>query len=325
MDQFDRFYALHNILKTKKHPVSLNTIKDELECATSTAKRLISRMRLYLDAPIEYSRQQKGYYYDYSKTRDSHPYELPGLWFNTSELHALLTTQALLENVDPGIYSQQLSPLKQRIQSLLEHTGEKHDDISQRIRILSIAQRKFNNHIFRHITTAVLQQKKLKITYAGRQQTAPTERTVSPQRLIHYRYNWYLDTWCHLRKEFRTFAVERITHAKAESSKVKTFSQQALNEYFASAFGIFSGKATHTAVLHFTPERARWVAEEQWHPAQVSQWLDNGYYELRIPYGNPTELIMDILKYGTDVEVIKPACLRNDIKRRIYSMTELYS
>ncbi|PCJ87220.1 MAG: transcriptional regulator [Thiotrichaceae bacterium] len=324
MDQFDRFYALHNIFKIKKHPVSLSYIMDELECATSTAKRLISRMRLYLDAPIEYSRQHNGYYYDYSKTRNSHPYELPGLWFNTSELHALLTTQTLLENVDPGIYSQQLSPLKQRIQSLLEHTGEKYDDISQRIRILSIAQRTFDNHIFRHVTTAVLQRKKLKINYAGRQQTQATERSVSPQRLIHYRYNWYLDAWCHLRKEFRTFAVERITFAKVENSKAKTFSQQALNEYFASAFGIFSGKAKHTAVLHFTPERARWVAEEQWHPQQQSKWLDNGSYELCIPYGNATELIMDILKYGTDVEVIKPASLKNAVKRKIHSMAQLY-
>ena len=324
MDQFDRFYALHGILKNKKYPVPLTHIMEELECAKATAKRLIYRMRLYLDAPIEYSHQQNGYYYDYNKSGNSHPYELPGLWFNTSELHALLTTQALLEKVDPGIYSQQLSPLKKRIQTLLEQTGEKHDDISQRIRILSIAQRKFNNHIFRHVTTAVLQRKKLKITYAGRQQTQPTTRTVSPQRFIHYRYNWYLDAWCHLRNEFRTFAVERIQYACAEKSKAREFSQQALNDYFASAFGIFSGKAKHTAVLHFTPERARWVAEEQWHPAQQSQWLENGTYELRIPYGNPTELIMDILKYGTDVEVIKPASLRKDIQRRIDSMVRLY-
>ncbi len=297
---------------------------EELECAKSTAKRLIHKMRLYLDAPIKYHREQNGYYYDYSKTDHTHPYELPGLWFNTSELHALLTTQALLEKVDPGIYSQQLSPLKQRIQTLLEQTGEKHDEINKRIRILAIAQRKFNNHIFRHITTAVLQRKKLNISYMGRQQTQPTQRIISPQRLTHYRYNWYLDTWCHLRKEFRTFAVERISHASVKNDKAKEFNEKELDDYFASAFGIFSGEAKHTAVLHFTPERARWVAEEQWHPEQQSQWLENGNYELRIPYGNPTELIMDILKYGSDVEVIKPATLRNAIKSKIQAMALLY-
>ncbi len=322
MEQIDRIYALDSLLKNSRYPVSRERIMAELECAKSTMTRIIGKMRLHFDAPIDYDRKHNGYYYNNSNSE--HPFELPGLWFNTSELHALLTTQALLENVDAGIYSQQLLPLKKRIESLLEKTGEKHQDISQRIRILAIAQRKFDNHIFRHVASAVLKKKQLSIHYAGRQQAGPTQRTVSPLRLIHYRYNWYLDTWCHLRNEFRTFAVERISHATITKKKAREFSEDELNDYFASAFGIFSGKAKHTAILHFTPQRARWVAEEQWHPQQESRWLDNGYFELRIPYGNPTELIMDILKYGTDVEVIKPATLRNQVKRVIYSMTQLY-
>ena len=322
MEQFDRIYGLDALLKNSRHPVPLSRIMDELECARATAKRIIYRMRLFLDAPIEYDREHNGYYYD---NRDGeHPYELPGLWFNTSELHALLTAETLLEKVDPGIYQHQLKPLKKRIETLLDKTGEAHDETSSRIRILAIAQRHFNNHIFRHIATATLQRKQLIIEYEGRQQTGKTSRTVSPQRLVHYRYNWYLDAWCHLRNEFRTFAVERITHAGATGKKARQFTEEELNDYFASAFGIFSGKATHTAVLRFTPQRARWVAEEQWHPQQESKWLENGYFELRIPYGNPTELIMDILKYGTDVEVIKPAKLRHSVKRTIQGMQMLY-
>ena len=322
MEQFDRIYELDALLKNNRHPVPLSRIMDELECARATAKRIIHRMRLFLDAPIEYDREHNGYYYD---NRDGeHPYELPGLWFNTSELHALLTAETLLEKVDPGIYQHQLKPLKKRIEALLDKAGETHDETSRRIRILAIAQRHFNNHIFRHIATATLQRKQLIIEYEGRQQTGKTSRTVSPQRLVHYRYNWYLDAWCHLREEFRTFAVERITHAGATGKKAREFTEKELNNYFASAFGIFSGMATHTAILHFTPQRARWVAEEQWHPQQKSKWLENGYFELRIPYGNPTELIMDILKYGTDVEVIKPARLRHSVKRTIQGMQMLY-
>ena len=105
----------------------------------------------------------------------------------------------------------------------------------------------------------------------------------------------------------------------------KAISEQTLDDYFTGAFGIFSGKATETAVLHFTKERARWVAEEEWHPAQQTRWLDDGRYELSIPYGNPTELIMDILKYGTDVEVIAPAELRSVVKQRIVEMAALYA
>jgi predicted DNA-binding transcriptional regulator YafY len=301
----------------------MRRIMEELECSKASVTRLIGKMRLYLAAPIAYDRQANGYYYDHSQY-GQHPYELPGLWFNSSELHALLTAQTLLERVDPGIYSQQLNPLRQRIEALLEKTGRSSDEIAQRIRILSIANRQHDNTLFRHISSAVLQRQQLKLSYHGRQNTETSARTISPQRLIYYRNNWYLDAWCHLRNEFRTFAVERIAHASVLEQTAKHISEDELNDYFTSAFGIFSGKATHTAVLHFTPERARWVAEEQWHPQQQSRWLDNGDYELQLPYGNPSELIMDILKYGSDVEVIQPASLRNAVKRRIQCMAEIY-
>ncbi|MDT8385554.1 MAG: WYL domain-containing protein [Gammaproteobacteria bacterium] len=324
MERFDRFYALHGLLSTYRHPVSLKHIMDELECSRASVTRLITKMRLYLHAPIEYDRKANGYYYN-QKQQGGHPYELPGLWFNTSELLALLTSQTLLERVDPGVYSQQLNPLRQRIEAILKNSGEDTAEISKRIRILSIANRHFNNHTFQHITSAVLQRKQLNISYRGRQNSEASSRTLSPQRLIYYRNNWYLDAWCHLRNEFRTFAVERIEHARSLKQKARHISEAELDNTFTAAFGIFSGKATHTAILHFTPERARWVAEEQWHPQQQSRWLENGSYELQLPYGNPTELIMDILKYGTDVEVIKPASLRNAVKSRIAGMMQLYA
>lgn len=40
-----------------------------------------------------------------------------------------------------------------------------------------------------------------------------------------------------------------------------------LNDYYADAYGIFSGKSDKAALLCFTPEAARWVADEHWHPS----------------------------------------------------------
>jgi predicted DNA-binding transcriptional regulator YafY len=321
MDKFDRIYALHNVLSHYRQPVPLTKIMSELECAKATAKRIIEHMRLYLDAPISYDRERNGYYYDLAA---GHPFELPGIWFNTSELHALLTAQVLLERVDPGLYSEQLAPLRHKIKTILENAGEKDDESSRRIRILALAKRQFNNHIFRQVASAALKRKQLHIQYNGRGDGETSERDISPQRLVHYRDNWYLDAWCHSKNDYRTFAVERITQARTLSKRAKAISEQDLDGYFSSAFGIFSGTAKHTAILHFIPKRARWVAEEEWHPEQQSRWLDNGDYELRIPYGNPSELIMDILKYGADVEVVSPASLRNEVKRRIESMRAIY-
>ncbi|EKE17341.1 MAG: helix-turn-helix type 11 protein, partial [uncultured bacterium] len=80
-----------------------------------------------------------------------------------------------------------------------------------------------------------------------------------------------------------------------------------------AGYGIFSGTVVSQATLRFTPERARWVAAEQWHPAQQAALLPDGSYQLSIPYSNDPELIMDILKYGADCEVIAPTELREKV------------
>lgn len=80
----------------------------------------------------------------------------------------------------------------------------------------------------------------------------------------------------------------------------------------------------HTAVLRFIAERARWVASEEWHPEQQGRFLPDGRYELSLPYGDPRELIMDILKYGPDVEVMAPDDLRAAVAECLRVACERY-
>ena len=134
---------------------------------------------------------------------------------------------------------------------------------------------------------------------------------IIPQ-LIHYRDNGYLDAYCHTRNDLRSFSVERIHQAQVLKQAARDVPEKELDGHFAAAYGIFAGTPAHTAVLRFTPERARWVAEEHWHPQQKGHFLEDGSYELRLPYADPRELVMDILKYGPDVEVIGPEKLVND-------------
>jgi len=52
--------------------------------------------------------------------------------------------------------------------------------------------------------------------------------------------------------------------------------------------------------------------------------LADGRYELRVPYGNPAELIMDILKYGPDCEVLGPRGLREAVAERLAAALRNY-
>ena len=92
----------------------------------------------------------------------------------------------------------------------------------------------------------------------------------------------------------------------------------------ASSYGIFAGKANKTAVLRFSAQRARWVADERWHPQQVGQYLTDGRYELQIPYRNDQELVMDILKHGDHAEAVSPETLRSEVAQYLRKALEKY-
>jgi hypothetical protein len=108
--------------------------------------------------------------------------------------------------------------------------------------------------------------------------------------------------------------VDRISKASELEDPIEEVARADLDEHFASSYGIFSGKANKTAVLVFSAERARWVADERWHPKQAGQFFTDGRYELRIAYRDARELVMDILRHGAHVEVVQPESLRDTVR-----------
>jgi len=326
MDRLQRIYKLHQAVSSHRYPVSCQTLQDELECSRATVNRIIQEMRLYFNAPIEYDRSRNGYHYALA---DDETFELPGLWFSETELYALLTTQQLLAHVQPGLLDTQLKPVKDRIEQILAagNMGKSHlgsEEISKRVRILRMTGRNVALECFQTVAGALLQRNSLHISYHGRGSDQTSQREISPQRLIHYRDNWYLDAYCHTRNALRSFAVERIVSAKALPQRCRDIPEKQLDAHYASSYGIFAGEPKHTAVLRFTPERARWVADEHWHPQQQSLVLEDGSYELRIPYSDPRELVMDILKHGADIEVISPEGLRNAVAEHLQNALGRY-
>lgn len=319
MDKFDRIYALHRIFSARRYPVPMDVLCGELECSTSTLKRVIREMGEQLGAPI-FNVRGKGWRYDPTKI-----FELPGLWFNRSELEALLAMQHLLSHIGPGLLAEELQPVQERLTALLSKMSPNAAGEVGRIRILDMHNRKAMLPHFPLVTAAVLERERLVFDYESRSLAASVRREVSPQRLVHYRDNWYLDAFCHEREALRTFSLDRMTRVIRVDEAAIRISEKELENKLGSAYGIFSGRADKIAVLRFTPERARWIADEEWHPQQQGKWLDDGYYELSLPYGSDTELILDICRYGPDVEVIAPPGLRSEIAGRLREAAGRYA
>jgi predicted DNA-binding transcriptional regulator YafY len=306
MDRYERILSLHRILKSARYPVTLKRLMDELGCSRATLYRDIAFLRDGLGAPIEGEGEGSFRYHAEEAAR----FELPGLWLNSDELHALLAAHQLLDRTGPGVLSSAVAPLKSRIESLLaEQAGGKRWPV-ERVRVIASGGRQRDEVAFRLVASAVLERRTLGFDYLARSTNQPTHRTVSPQRLTHYRDNWYLDAWDHDREALRSFSVDRISHAKVGDATARDVPEAELDQHLASSYGIFSGAPKGIATLVFSPKAARWVADEHWHSKQEGRFLPDGRYELRVPYSNAKELLMDVLRYGADAQVAEPPALR---------------
>ena len=142
--------------------------------------------------------------------------------------------------------------------------------------------------------------------------------------MVHYRDNWYLDGWCHLRDGLRSFSLDCVREAKPRAKAAIDVPEAELDAILGAGYGIFSGRATDWAKLRFTPERARWLATEEWHPRQKGRFEEDGSYLLELPYADPRELVMDILRHGPQVEVLEPAALRAAVRSQLEAAAARY-
>jgi proteasome accessory factor C len=321
MDKFDRIFQLHAILSTRRTAIPLEDLMARLECSKSTLFRVIAEMKDHLHAPITYDGATGGYRYD-SVTRTG-AYQLPGLWFTARELQALAVMQRLVSDVGGGLLEEHFGPLAKRLQELTRHQRLNLGEAASRLRFPAIAARPLGA-AFQGATSATLQRKKIWLEYHARGTDERTERTVSPQRITHYREGWYLDSWDEGKDALRSFSIDRIRRLTIVDERAFDVPEDELDRHYASAYGIFGGEADKVAVLQFSRERARWVADEQWHPDQQTQHQPEGSFELRIPYRDSRELVMDILRHGRHVKVISPPSLRDEVTQQLHDALGQY-
>jgi len=322
MSDMERLHRIKYMIQQRKC-VPIDDFLDELEISKATFKRDLDYLRDRLKASIKYDRFLGGYKFEFPD--EVNKIEMPGLWFSEKEATALVLMQHLLSSLDQGgLIGPHIEPLTAIIDGILGQSETSAKELRKRIKVIGMGSRKNSIENFSEIGAALLKRNRLEIAYYSKGKGEDTTREISPQRLIYYRENWYLDAYCHLRNDLRSFAIDGIRNAVLTNKKTQDVSEKECHDHFAESYGIFSGKATQRAKLRFTPEHARWVSGEHWHGQQVGKFDDEGYYNLEFDFDQDPELIMDILKHGSGVEVISPASLKNKVKAELEKAFKAY-
>lgn len=305
----------------RRGSVSMAILKAELEVSQASVKRDLEFLRDRLGCPLEWDRSRRGWVVRDDLSEEGR-FELPGIWFDASEVFSLLTMLHLVEGVQPGLLEEHVGPLKSRLRGLLAAGTTSTNPIERKFKLIHFAPRKVESKHFKLIASALLNGRRLHLRYLNRGRQDYSERIISPQQLVHYRENWILDAWCHTREALRSFALDAIESVRIVDEPALEVGPREMQEHFRSGYGIFAGRAAHRARMKFTPERAQWVAKETWHHDQRSEFLEDGSYVLDVPYSNDQELLMDILRHSPEVEVLGPPELRQRLHATLCAASE---
>lgn len=290
--------------KSQRTPSELMRI---LECKRHSLYRLINFAITEYNMPLSYNRKKRVYFYDKEVGEKT---GFPLIWFTPQDALMLISLLENFKELPFYFEDNKIYPFKTKLKNIAKVDNKRLKIFLESVKILPTHFRKTSKENLFLICDGIARRKKMKIVYKDRQNDRKTERIISPLQLVKYRDNWYLDAFCHKRNEIRIFSLDRILKGEILKEKAKSIPKKQLKEFFEKSYGIFAGKPKEEAVLQFSKEISRWVSAEEWHPEQESIFQEDGSYILKMPYSDERELILDIMKYGENVKVLKPDSLK---------------
>ncbi len=317
---YERFLWFHAEVKEQKYP-NTKTLAEKFEIARKTAQRDIDFMRDRLRAPLCYISERRGYKYQ------DDAWELPAYWLGEEELISLLLSYRLASAVPD-------SALKASFKNFLDQVLSKYSqsgavsvlDLSHKVSVKNIEYSNTNGDVFHRVLDALLRTKPITIEYYSPHKNESSIRDILPLHLLQYMGTWHIIAWCALKKGLRDFVLSRIGAIAPSSAEIKIQApSESIKDYIRKNFGIMNSAETVEVCLRFAPDIAPWITEQVWHPAQQIRREADGCLRLTFPVADFREIKREILKYGSQVEVLEPKALRDEVKREIKKMGKIYS
>ncbi|WP_028573529.1 helix-turn-helix transcriptional regulator [Desulfonatronovibrio hydrogenovorans] len=313
----ERILWLHSQICRNAFP-SPGGLARKFEISSRTAQRTVTSFRDRFQAPIEYDRTRKGYYYI------EPGFELPFARFSQEEILTLILAWNLLEKSTGGYISSSIEDFSRKLIAGTSRMGLTRQKMEQSFSVVWNGHSPAQAQVFEDVSRALLDQKILCFSYTSPAMNQTTKRSVEPHHLQHYMGSWVLIAFCLGKKDWRKFYLSRMEEVQQQD---KTFVPRPPDQWqyqVEESFGIFQGRENRPVILRFSRFRARWIREQIWHPDQKMRDLEDGSLELEIPVADFREIKLKVLSFGSDVEVVSPEELKQEVAFEIQKMARIY-
>jgi len=315
---YERFLWFDFQVRAGKHP-NATSLARKFEISAKTAQRDIDFMRDRLRAPLEYDKGFRGYRYS------DRTFALPTVFVSSEELSALLIARKFLKDIRESYVGDELSSVVEKITSVLRQNVGDATAIDDVLSFQLIEHAPALEEVVKATLGGCLRKRRLQFLYKSANSGKESERTVDPYHLLNYMGTWHLLGYCHSREEIRDFHLGRVRDVRALEETFTLPHDFDVIDYVTSSFGLYKGELKQIVTLRFKPDKARWIRGQIWHRDQKVRDLPDGSLEMSFPIASYSEIVREVLKHGSGVEVIEPPELREMIREEALRVYETYS
>jgi len=314
---YERFIWFDDRVRQKKYPNTTSLAK-QFEISVKTAQRDIEFMRDRLNCPLQYNSSLKGYFYE------DETFSLPLIYLSSGELLSLMVAKKLLEDMSGSCMADEITSVIDKITSIIQKHATSSGTMDEVLSFHLIEYSPTPEEIFRTVLEACVKKRALSLNYSSPAHGEMTERRVDPYHLFNYMGTWHLIGYCHMRKDIRTFKINRLKNPVMLKDTFAVRQNFMFKDYFRSSFGLMKGHDTRQVTLRFTPDKSKWISDQIWHKDQKTRVLEDGSLELSLPVTEFSEIAREILKHGSGVEVLEPESLRQIIRSEAEKILRIY-
>jgi predicted DNA-binding transcriptional regulator YafY len=304
--KFDSLIAVLNKIDSEEK-VIVQSIKGALEISERTAYRYIQTLQV-AGFPIHFDRKKNSYVF-------TEGYSLRKPVLSVEETLAFALAKKMLKGFGEGI--------EKSFHKIEEKLSKKKADPAKHIVLKGEVPSPEVGNYLQAIHSAIVNFKKIELQYKTLYSDRESIRLVDPYYLFYQDGFWHLRGYCHLREDFRTFALDRIISLRLLDQHYLP-KRVTPEEDLSGAFGsVVDGKPVEV-ILRFDKEIKQYVLRKHWHESQKTSELKDGKLEVTFNVKGIEGIKEWIYRWLPHVEVVAPKKLKEAIKQDLKQAIKRY-
>ena len=320
-DQLARQWKIIETLLASNTGKTVSELADDLECNPRTVYRDIEALQA-AGFPLYTDRVDGKNLWSLLDTLKHH---IP-IPFTLTELLAIYFSQDMLKFLQNTVFHESLESLFEKIKTTIPPESKKYLDTVQQTFQVTLKQfKEYGKYreILNTIKDAAINHNTVEMVYFTMGRRKEAKRRVDPYRILFFNGTFYVIGYCHLRKDCRTFALERIKMLTTTDESFSVPEDFRLEDYMGSGFGVIGGRPEKIKIW-FSTDIAGYIKEKTWHESQVINQHRDGSIIFEADIAITEELLSWIMSWGAKAEVLEPASLIAHIHAEALAMIKAY-